>query len=261
MCCPQCTAFVDQLEERSDVIVRILATMPASDDDELEFQKVQSDLLSQASAKPENWAALIKANAGDALGCCDQPAVPARLGAYELLEELGRGASGTVYRVQHLKLDRIFAMKVLRKEEFADIGTTDRFLKEMKAIGKLDHPHIVRATDAGEDQGYHYLVMEFAPGLDISEILRRLGPLPIPAACEIARQAAMGLQHAHQYGVIHRDVKPSNLLFTAAGQVKLLDLGLVTVRHVQSPSATREKSTWNCRLHGPRAMDGLRPCR
>jgi serine/threonine protein kinase len=130
-------------------------------------------------------------------------------------------------------------MKVLYQEQSADAESLDRFLREMKAVGRLDHPHIVRATDAGEDNGYQYLVMEYSEGLDVSEILRRVGPLSVADACEIARQAALGLQHAHQCGVVHRDVKPSNLLLTAEGQVKLLDLGLVAVRHVH-PAAMRE---------------------
>jgi serine/threonine protein kinase len=123
-------------------------------------------------------------------------------------------------------------MKVLYPEQSADADSLDRFLREMKAVGRLDHPHIVRATDAGEDQGYQFLVMEYSVGLDVSEVLRRLGPLSIPDACEIALQAELGLQHAHQCGIVHRDVKPSNLLLTADGQVKLLDLGLVAVRHI-----------------------------
>jgi eukaryotic-like serine/threonine-protein kinase len=233
--CPHCMASVDQLEEQSDIVVQALATLPASDDDEFEFQRVQNELLARTSPSPGNGTSFIEQSAIDRQIERSEPLVPTQLGAYKLLEEIGRGATGTVYRVQHQKLDRIFAMKVLHKDKSADVESSARFLQEMKAIGRLDHPHIVRATDAGEDQGYQYLVMEHSPGLDVSEILRRLGPLSIADACEIARQAALGLQHAHQFGVIHRDVKPSNLLLTSEGQVKLLDLGLVAVRHGTVP--------------------------
>jgi serine/threonine protein kinase len=226
-------ADADRLEEQSDVVVRAIAGLPASVDDEHEFQQLQSELLSRMESLPGPW---VSANDSDAseqsLQAPQRRSLPNQLGAYELLEEIGRGATGEVYRVRHQKLDRVFAMKVLYQEQSADAESLDRFLREMKAVGRLDHPHIVRATDAGEDEGYQYLVMEYSAGLDVSEILRRLGPLSIADACEIARQAALGLEHAHQCGVVHRDVKPSNLLLTAAGQVKLLDLGLVAVRHV-----------------------------
>jgi serine/threonine protein kinase len=233
--CPRCMASVDELEEHSDVVVRALAALPASGDDELEFQRVQFELLARTSPSHGNASSRTEQSAVERLEERGQPPVPTQLGAYELLEEIGRGATGSVYRVQHQKLDRIFAMKVLHKDRSADAESSERFLREMKAVGKLDHPHIVRATDAGEDQGYQYLVMEYSLGMDLSEILRRLGPMSIPDACEIARQAALGLQHAHHHGVVHRDVKPSNLLLTSDGHVKLLDLGLVAVRHVPLP--------------------------
>jgi serine/threonine protein kinase len=234
-------ASVDALEERSDVVVRALAALPASDDDELEFQQVQSNLLAQNSPPLGNGCPLSEKVGVENADQPSEPPLPMRLGAYELLEGIGRGATGAVYRVQHLKLERVFAMKVLHKSAAAEDDSSARFLREMKCVGRLDHPHIVRATDAGEDQGYQYLVMEYSPGLDVSEILRRLGPLSIADACEIARQAALGLQHAHQFGVIHRDVKPSNLLLTSAGQIKLLDLGLVAVRH-GSPQGELERN-------------------
>ena len=96
----------------------------------------------------------------------------------------------------------------------------------MKAVGKLSHVNIVGAHDAGEIDGTHFLVMEYVDGLDLSNIARRLGQLPIPDACELVRQAATGLQHAYKHELVHRDIKPSNLMLTPEGQVKILDLGL-----------------------------------
>lgn len=106
----------------------------------------------------------------------------------------------------------------------------------MKAVGQLDHPNIVQATDAGEADGSPYLVMELVDGIDLSKLVQRLGPLPVPDACELARQAALGLEHAHTHGMVHRDIKPSNLLLARSGQVKVLDLGLALLLPAEHPS-------------------------
>ena len=102
----------------------------------------------------------------------------------------------------------------------------NRFHREMEAVGRLDHPNIVRAYDAGEAEGQFFLVMEFVDGANLSLLVRSGGPLDIADACEIIRQAAIGLQHAHEHGLVHRDVKPSNLMLATTGIVKVLDLGL-----------------------------------
>ena len=121
---------------------------------------------------------------------------------------------GTVFRAVHSKLKRDVAVKILPAARWSNASAISRFEREMEAIGQLDHPNIVRASDAGEDQGMHYLVMDYVDGLDLSRLTGRLGPLPIADACEVARQAAEGLQHAHDNGLIHRDVKPSNLMLS-----------------------------------------------
>ena len=96
----------------------------------------------------------------------------------------------------------------------------------MKAVGRLEHPNIVQARDAGEVDGTHYLVMEFIEGIDLSSLLLYHGPVSVPDACEMIRQAAVGLQHAFERGLVHRDLKPSNLMLAQTGIVKILDLGL-----------------------------------
>jgi hypothetical protein len=136
---------------------------------------------------------------------------------------------GVVYRAWHTRLKRAVAVKVLPAERLDNPGCVARFHREMEAVGKLDHPNLVRATDAGEDKGVHFLVMELVEGTDAGKLVRG-GALAVADACEVVRQAALGLQHAHEHGLVHRDIKPSNLMVTPAGQVKVLDMGLALLR-------------------------------
>jgi len=160
------------------------------------------------------------------------------LGQYELLSVLGRGAMGTVYKARHSKLDKLVAVKVLDIGRLRDERAVARFEREMKAVASAEHPHIVRATDAGESEGRHFLVMEFVEGLDLSRLLCNVGPLPAAEACELVRQAALGLQYAHSKGLVHRDLKPSNLILArnenGSPQVKILDMGLALLRMPQA---------------------------
>lgn len=151
---------------------------------------------------------------------------PAEIRDYRLIEQLGAGGMGTVFKAVHTKLDRVVALKLLTTRRTNNADAIERFEREMKAIGKLDHAAIVRATDAGEDDGQHFLAMEFVDGFDVSELVDRYGPLSVADACEIIRQAAIGLQHVHEQQLVHRDIKPSNIMVTPDGQVKVLDLGL-----------------------------------
>jgi len=148
------------------------------------------------------------------------------LGEYQLLEKLGEGGMGTVYKAVQTRLDKIVALKILTSGRMEDEEAIARFEREMKALGRLDHPNIVQAHDAREIDGTLVLVTEYVDGMDLNELLRRTGPLSVADACKLIRQAAVGLQYAHEHGLVHRDVKPSNLMITRRGQVKLLDLGL-----------------------------------
>lgn len=139
---------------------------------------------------------------------------------------------GKVYLARHSKLEKLVAIKVLTAGKLGDQASVARFEREMKAVGRLDHPHIVRALDARQANGFNILVMEYIEGRDLSEIVKSLGPLPIADACELVRQAASGLQEAHEHGMVHRDIKPSNLMLAKAQRkhsppvLKILDLGL-----------------------------------
>ncbi len=156
----------------------------------------------------------------------DVVAVGTKLGPYELVRKLGQGGMGAVYEARHTKLNKTFALKVLPAGFASNEAAVTRFEREMQAIGQLDHPHIIKATDAGEWNGTHILVMEYVEGTDLSVLVKTRGPLSVRDACKAIRQAALGLQHAHEHGLVHRDIKPSNLFVTKSGQIKLLDLGL-----------------------------------
>jgi PAS domain S-box-containing protein len=149
-----------------------------------------------------------------------------QLAHYEVLEVIGKGGMGLVYKARHTKLRRIVAMKVLSNRRREDPDAIARFRREMAMVGKLNHPNIVQGFDAGESDGLLFLIMDYVEGIDLSRLVNQRGPLPIPVACEIIRQAALGLQHVHEHGLVHRDLKPSNLMLTWSGQLKLLDLGL-----------------------------------
>ncbi|WP_197489132.1 serine/threonine-protein kinase [Planctomyces sp. SH-PL14] len=148
------------------------------------------------------------------------------LGPYRLVSHLGSGGMGTVYRAEHVHLEKIVALKILPAAMMQNPLALGRFKREMKAVGKLSHPHIVQAFDAGEVGGVHYLAMEFIDGIDLQRFVRKNGPMnPVNAAKSI-RQAALGLSAAHAQQLYHRDIKPANLLVTKGGQIKVLDLGL-----------------------------------
>jgi len=127
------------------------------------------------------------------------------------------------------RLDRFVAVKLLPPRIARDPEVIARLQREMRAAGRLQHGSIVTATDAGECQGTHYLVMELVDGLDLARIARALGLLEIGAACALVRQVALGLQYIHAQGVVHRDIKSSNLMLDSQGRVKILDLGLAQI--------------------------------
>jgi serine/threonine protein kinase len=153
-----------------------------------------------------------------------------RVHVYELLAKLGEGGMGEVYKARHTRLDKLFALKLLSEKLADSPGLRERFRREVQAAGKLNHPNIVQATDAGDVEGRPFLAMELLDGIDLGRLIKERGPLPLADACDAVRQAALGLEHAHQAGLVHRDIKPSNLMRTMDGTVKILDLGLARIR-------------------------------
>jgi len=148
------------------------------------------------------------------------------LGRYKLLGQLGAGGMSTVYLGEHVLMQRRVAIKVLPRQRVSDTSYLARFHREARAAASLDHPNIVRAYDVDNDGDNHYLVMEYVDGRDLQQTVKRGGRLDYLTAADYVRQAAEGLGHAHCNGLIHRDVKPANLLVDQKNVVKVLDLGL-----------------------------------
>jgi serine/threonine protein kinase len=151
---------------------------------------------------------------------------------YRVLELLGRGGMGIVYKVEHRLMERPVALKVVNHHLTTDPAAVERFRREVKAAARLRHPNIVTAYDAEQAGDTHFLVMEFVEGISLAHLVKERGPLPVAQACDFVRQAALGLQYAHEQGMVHRDIKPHNLMVTRAtdgqsgGLVKVLDFGL-----------------------------------
>lgn len=145
---------------------------------------------------------------------------------YEVTGVLGKGGMGVVYRARHRIMERPVALKVISNRFTSNQIAVDRFQQEVRAAAKLSHPNIVAAYDAEQAGMLHFLVMEFIEGQSLAQKVAECGPLPVHAAVEMILQACHGLQHAHERQMIHRDIKPQNLMVTLSGQLKLLDFGL-----------------------------------
>ncbi len=147
------------------------------------------------------------------------------LGPYTITDWIGQGGMGQVFKAVHTVMGRQCAIKVLPLNKSTP-EAIENFRREIRTQAQLDHPHLVRAYDAGHDGNVHYLVTEYIPGTDLRQFVRRQGPLSMQQAANVIVQAAQGLEHAHERGLIHRDVKPGNILVTPDGIAKVSDLGL-----------------------------------
>lgn len=158
------------------------------------------------------------------------PVALSRHPRYRVVGKLGSGGMGVVYKAEHRLMKRFVAIKVIRPSLTADAAALARFRREMEAVGKLSHANVAAAYDADETEGQLVLVEEYVEGVDLAQVVRERGALPVSEACEYARQAALALQHAHERGIVHRDLKPSNLIVARDGHVKVLDFGLALLK-------------------------------
>ena len=231
--CDTCRQHLESISSSSDSLVQALQQQASLEGfvDESACQDVVQQLVEQSIA-----------GFGDARPVAKPKAEPVteqgiRFGQYLLIRQIGRGGMGSVYQALHLHLERMVAIKVLSADRMKDQDAVSRFEREMRAVGRLEHPHIVRAMDAGEHDGVHFLVMEYVHGPDVSSVASVVKQLKVADACEIARQAALGLDYAFRRGLVHRDIKPSNLMISLgqAGDhtdphnpavVRVLDFGL-----------------------------------
>jgi serine/threonine protein kinase len=160
------------------------------------------------------------------------------LGPYRILDQLGQGGMGRVYKAMHQTMNRVVALKVLAPQMVNTARAYHLFLREVRAAAQLSHPNIVMAFDANENEGRHYLAMEYVDGPNLERYVKKHGSLPVGLACEIIFQAANGLHHAFEKGMVHRDIKPANLLLhqepgAETIQVKILDFGLARLHHAE----------------------------
>ena len=168
--------------------------------------------------------------------------IPSRIGDYVIRKQIGSGGMGQVFLAEHVRMQRVVAVKMLQFDRMQNQTAIDRFYDEVRTSSRLMHPNIVTAFDAGEDEGIHYLAMEYVAGKTLTQIVARRGPMQVGETAAVIRQAALGLLHAHRAGIVHRDVKPGNLMRASDGTIKVLDLGLAQVDAplLKQDAATRE---------------------
>jgi len=164
------------------------------------------------------------------------------LGEYTILDKIGAGGMGQVFKAVHRRMDRTVAIKMLPPAMTKDAASMARFEREVRAAAKLSHPNIVAAYDAGQANNVHFLVMEYVEGNDLSALVKKDGPFPVAKAVNYILQAARGLEFAHGEGVVHRDIKPANLLLDKKSVVKILDMGLARIEG-DGPAQTELTST------------------
>lgn len=163
------------------------------------------------------------------------------LGKYKVLEPIGSGGMADIYLCEHTTMRHKVAVKILPLEKLKDPSLLGRFRREAQAIATLNHPNIVRAYDLDQEGSLHYMVTEYIDGSDLQELIKRNGPLAPERAANYIAQAAAGLQHLSEAGLVHRDIKPGNLLLDRTGTVKLLDLGLARFSDIdRQDNLTRE---------------------
>ncbi|PAY16788.1 hypothetical protein CKO51_24925 [Rhodopirellula sp. SM50] len=211
---------------------------------ELSSEDTFACLLQEAGRLPTDLTA--DSEASTAKSSSTSEGIPGPLAEhprYEIVRLIGKGGMGDVYEARHRMMERTVALKVIKQELMRKPEAVNRFHREVKAAAQLAHPNVVTAYDAEQAGDMHYMVMEFVDGVDLSQMVKDRGALPVADACAYICQAAIGLQHAHERGMVHRDIKPHNLMVTSDGTVKILDFGLASL----APEAIGDADTIEAR--------------
>ncbi|MFK8115091.1 MAG: protein kinase [Rubripirellula sp.] len=219
---------IEELADDPALVAKLRDSLPAvMYQGEPEFQRVMAEASTAARSEPptvsQHLAAGEKPEPDDV-----------SLDGYRVIRQLGSGGMGAVYEAEHELMQKRVAIKVMSPRFLQDVNAAERFMSEMVAIGKLNHLNLVRGLDARRQDGRLYLIMEYLEAEDLAAYRAKRGPLPMHLTCDIVRQAALGLAHAHDQGIIHRDIKPLNLMVTDEGVVKVLDLGLARLENTQA---------------------------
>ncbi|MDA1052038.1 MAG: serine/threonine-protein kinase [Planctomycetota bacterium] len=231
--CKRCESAVSNIQKEHDRVAQLLAASSRNDEANPGYRASLRRLQAIVSGEHASKTFLQEETNGR------EPASWA-IGKYRILEELGRGGMGIVYKAKQEDMGQPCAVKVLphiRSKE-----QVERFRREMQAVGVLNHPNIVTPRYADIEGDPPYLVLEFIDGFNLSQLLKQIrGTLLVPDACEIVYQVALGLQHAHDQGFIHRDLKPSNIMLSADGSVKILDFGIARNDRDEEITATGQR--------------------
>lgn len=179
------------------------------------------------------------------------------LGDFAIQRRLGSGGMGDVYLAQQISLKRAVAVKVLREDLMADDGYRRRFEAEAMAVAPINHPNVVSVISIGKEQGIHYIAMEYVPGLNLREFVTRKGPAELLVGINIMRKVAAALEQATEHGIVHRDIKPDNILLTKKGDVKVADFGLARQAAAQQVDLTQSGVTMGTPLYmSPEQLEG-----
>lgn len=230
--CPDCS---ETIELQDDSFVAMVRDSPA-------LQPVDDISLAATSDKQSHRRVAVDVTTESNHGTCDLEGLPLELREhprYQIIGLIGKGGMGDVYEARHRMMDRTVALKIINREFVRKPEAVDRFHREVKTAARLTHPNIVTAHDAEQAGDVHFLVMEYVDGVDLARAVKKQGALTVADACDYVRQAAIGLQYAHEMGMVHRDIKPHNLMVTAAGTVKILDFGLASL----APDALSQSDT------------------
>lgn len=237
--CTQCADVVETLNRsRPGSFVNMLRRGAAGvDDDVLNEPALQQVLQNLRGRAAKSITSAARNPSEQELALESGESAGQVLGPWQLQEKIGQGGMGVVYRARHERLGQQRALKVLPQSVRQSAERLARFEQEIQSLGRLDHEHIVRAYGAEEIDGQLVLIMELVEGQDLSSLVRDQGPLPVETACDYVRQAALGLQHIESAGLVHRDLKPRNLMLGQDGRARILDMGLARLLETDSSDA------------------------